>query len=126
MAIPRDDVPPTERLAHRLLDALNFDRRFDNRYSKILGDSPLAANQSDAVRERIKALAEERRKRVNPGVIRPAMAAYYAEKLSDDDLKTLIAFFESPVGQRFVAVWESDHESVRRVIAEARNKTDHR
>ena len=85
MTRPPDDLAPGERLAHRLLDAIQFDRRFNHRHA-------------------------------DAAPVREAVAAYYASTLTDADLRSLIAFFESSVGRKFVSVWQSDHSPGAKVM----------
>ena len=89
MTRTRDDLAPGERLAHRLLDAMQFDRRFNHRH-------------------------------VDAAPVRDAVAAYYASTLTDADLRSLVAFFESSVGRKFVSVWQSDHSpGFKAILADA-------
>jgi hypothetical protein len=78
-----------EQLAHRLLDAMQLDRRFDARLGPPATAVPIGDQPNDEQRaarpllQRIMLTADQ---------IRPAVARYYAEHLSADELRALIDF----------------------------------
>jgi len=116
MTRPRDDLAPGERLAHRLLDAMQFDRRFNHRFDTLLENEELRSRRSPEKQHALEAQLRLREKQLDAAPVRDALATYYASKLSDGDLRSLIAFFESSVGRKFVSVWQSDHSPVLKVM----------
>ena len=124
MTRPRDDVAPAERLAHRLLDALQFDRRFNHRFDHVLENEDLRARRTPAIQLAMEKRLRLRQQQVDGAPVREALAAYYATCLTDADLRTLIEFFESSVGRKFVSVWQSDHGPVLKVLADMPRPVD--
>jgi hypothetical protein len=108
------DGPSAEQiaLAHELLDAMQFDTQFNNRYQLPAGlsttDSPGAA-----------ALRDFQRQLVTQEMIRPHAVRRYADQLTADELRSLIAFFRSPLGRRFVGLRQEAGEAIRATVASA-------
>jgi hypothetical protein len=109
------DAQSPERLAlaNRLLDALDFDntsRRFRSRQMP---------GVSDEGRTAMDAIASIEEKALTPEKLRPPVAKAYASLFSEDELRRLIAFYESPIGRRYTAVQPQIADSMQRVISEA-------
>jgi hypothetical protein len=92
------DMPSADRLefAMKLLDAMQFDRYADRMYG-----SPGAATNgmTPAAAARLRAFHETH---VTPARVRPSLAAAYARRFSVDELRQLIQFYESRVGQKLL------------------------
>jgi hypothetical protein len=108
-----------ERLANRLLDALAFDGRIRGRYDRMALGRDSADETERAAYERLAAVVESRRHIVTPELLRPHVVARYVAQFSEEELRQLIAFYESPLGQKFVRTWSDDATSIRRVMRAA-------
>jgi hypothetical protein len=124
MTRPRDDLAPAERLAHRLLDALQFDRRFTRRFDHLLENEEARAHRTPAMQLALEKRLRAREKQLDAAPVRDALVTHYATCLTDGDLRTLIEFFESSVGRKFVSVWQSDHSPVLKVLADVPRAVD--
>ena len=99
-------------LANRLLDALDFDNsqeRFATR--QMPGISPEGL-------EAYKAFRNIEKKYLTPDKMRPHAARAYASLFNEAELRTLITFFESPIGRRFTDTRPVIADSIQRVISE--------
>jgi len=108
-----------EQLANRLLDALAFDERIRGRYDRVALDRDSANESERAAYERLAAVVESRRQIVTPELLRPHVVARYVAEFSEEELRQLIAFYESPLGQKFVRTWSDDATSIRHVMRAA-------
>ena len=96
MADTSAQSPDRLTLANHLLDVMGFDTQMGRLRPDYSGDEPPVMKTAAG-----KALREFQAKYVTPAVLRPVFAAAYAERFTDDQLRQLIAFYESPVGRRF-------------------------
>jgi hypothetical protein len=100
-------TPDRVALANRLLDAMRFGVEAERSLAKVksMGDSTqgTVANAMGALVRRF----------ANPAEHRQKMAAGYLAEFSDDELRQLIGFYESPLGQRLL-------DAQSRVLAENR------
>jgi uncharacterized protein len=99
-------------LANRLLDALDFDNsqeRFATR--QMPGVSPEGL-------EMYKAFRNVEKKYLTPDKLRPHAARAYASLFTDEELRTLISFFDSPTGRKFTETRPAIADSIQRVISE--------
>jgi hypothetical protein len=74
---------------------------------------------SDEGRTAMDAIASIEEKALTPEKLRPPVAKAYASLFSEDELRRLIAFYESPIGRRYTAVQPQIADSMQRVISEA-------
>lgn len=85
---------PKMRLAHRLLDALQWDvslERFAGRQSSSAFDSAAVSRYR-----------EFRAKYFDMPKMRDAVATEYARLFSESELEEMVKFFESPAGRKYV------------------------
>lgn len=113
-----------ERLANRLLDALAFDERIRGRYDRMALARDSADETERAAYERLAAVVESRRQIITPELLRPHVVARYVAQFSEEELRQLIAFYESPLGQKFVRTWNDDAGSIRNVMRAAVEERD--
>ena len=99
-------------LANRLLDALDFDNsqeRFATR--QMPGVSPEGL-------EMYKAFRNVEKKYLTPDKLRPHAARAYASLFDEAELRTLIVFFESPIGRKYTETRPAIADSIQRVVSE--------
>jgi hypothetical protein len=100
-------------LAHRLLDVMLFDARIADR----LAGSSTELEGPGA--HRVAALRELRRRIITPAMIRPIAARRYAETFTAVELTELIAFYNSPLGRKLLAMQANSDDDLRDVITRA-------
>jgi hypothetical protein len=106
-----------ERLANRLVDATDFDRRFDQRFDNMAPLDPEKERDVPSVaRARLQAVTDFNRRVVTAERLRPHMVAHYVDNFSEDELRELLAFYKSPVGRKYVHSWREEPRRIRDVL----------
>jgi hypothetical protein len=106
-----DKLDAKKLLASRLLDATRFDDRINSRYKSLEG-----RYGSTESAKKIEGILASHERRVSPETLRPHMIARYSERFSEEELRVLVDFYTSPVGQKFVASWSDEDGSLRDLI----------
>jgi hypothetical protein len=108
-----------EQLANRLLDAIAFDERLRRPFEQLARERETSAAVHAPTRKRLDALLEFRQRVITPELVRPTVVARYTATFSEHELRDLVAFYESPLGQKFVRCWTGDDSELKRVMTQA-------
>ncbi len=124
MSVPPPETTEKERLANLLLDAIAFDERITRLGERLKRN--LAANPAfhPPTKERLGTIGESRLRVTapevlrTPEVLRPMMVARYVAHFTEQELRELVTFYASPLGQKFVRCWSGDDTEMNRDVSE--------
>ena len=104
--------PDRIALANSLLDAMDFDHAPDRMAALRLRSADSAAQAG------FSGLQAFAKKFFTPQNLRPAMAKAYAELFTDDELRELIAFYQSPVAKKLTGLQATLAEKNQAIVAQ--------
>lgn len=104
-----EDVLKKEALASELVGFLHVEKALDTVFEaipelqrQILDSYKLPPEQKDKVRQRVQARMDNLKKSLTWASIRPMYVKIYADNFDEAELEGVIAYYKSPVGQKWI------------------------